>query len=726
VQTDPNDYTCDGERWWGSNYGSTTQDAGNAVDVIAPTILPTTDIQGSGGYAPGDYSEFFNGTSCATPYAAGVCALIKSLHPTWGPGQVRAQLTNTATDIVNVESVAGWDRYSGYGMVNAADAVGAAVALPPSADFEGAPTLGCAPLTVDFTDLSTGEVTGWTWLFGDTQNSSLQNPSHVYADPGVYNVTLVATGPEGSDTKVRNGYITVGITAVADFVSTDPTGPAPLTVSFVNLSTNATGQIWDFGDATGDTIPYPVHTYTDPGIYTVSLIATGGCAPDTLTKVDYVVVTSVAAPTAAFSGTPTSGCAPLEVVFADESTGDITSWDWDFGDGQSDTLQNPTHTYMTAGDFDVQLIVTGPGGVDSLTAAVYISVAEGVTADFSVSDTTGIAPVAIDFTDLSTGSPTSWFWDFGDAVTDTVQNPGHTYTAAGTYSVMLIATSECGPDTLVRTDLIVIDPPAAPVAGFTGTPTSGCAPLEVVFTDESAGGILTWAWDFGDGENDTVPNPTHIFATSGLFTVSLTVTGPGGSDTMVMEDYINVEEPVTAAFTMSDTTGLAPMAVDFTDESSGVATFWHWDFGDATTDTLQNPSHTYTSVDTFTVTLITGNSCSRDTLVMVDAVKVIAVSAVGEMAPARYSLEQNVPNPFNPMTTIYFELPEPATVRLQVFDISGRLVRNLLNGASLGAGRQDVVWNGKDDNGQQVAAGVYFYHLSSGSFNQTKRMVLVK
>ena len=92
----------------------------------------------------------------------------------------------------------------------------------------------------------------------------------------------------------------------------------------------------------------------------------------------------------------------------------------------------------------------------------------------------------------------------------------------------------------------------------------------------------------------------------------------------------------------------------------------------------------------------------------------------------RFALEQNVPNPFNPLTTIYFELPEAARVRLQVYDISGRLVRTLVNGDSMGAGRQDVMWNGKDDSGQQVSAGVYFYHLNAGSFSDTKRMTLVK
>ncbi len=125
VSTDPNGYTCDGERWWGSNYGTTTANGAGAVDVIAPTILPTTDRLGSLGYDPSDYSKWFNGTSCATPYAAGVCALIKSANPTWTATQVADRLKTTAQDIVNVEAAAGWDRYSGYGMVDAAAAVGA-------------------------------------------------------------------------------------------------------------------------------------------------------------------------------------------------------------------------------------------------------------------------------------------------------------------------------------------------------------------------------------------------------------------------------------------------------------------------------------------------------------------------------------------------------------------------------------------------------------------------
>lgn len=210
VSADPNGYTCDGERWWGSSYGTNTANAAGAVDVIAPTILYTTDIQGAGGYRSGDYEPYFNGTSCATPYAAGVCALIKSKNPTWTPAQIKAQLTSTAQDIVNVESGAGWDRYSGFGMVDINGAVGGGGCSPlVTANFSGTPLSGAAPLTVNFTDLSTGSPTSWSWNFGDGGTSTAQNPSYAYAAAGTYNVTLTATNACGSDAEVKNAYVTV-------------------------------------------------------------------------------------------------------------------------------------------------------------------------------------------------------------------------------------------------------------------------------------------------------------------------------------------------------------------------------------------------------------------------------------------------------------------------------------------------------------------------------------
>jgi len=211
VSADPNGYTCDGERWWGSNYGTNSANAAGAVDIIAPTILYTTDILGAGGFRSGDYEPYFNGTSCATPYAAGVCALIKSKNPSYTPAQVKSTLENTAQDIVNVESGSGWDRYSGFGMVDINAAVGGGGGCTPlvSANFSGSPTSGAAPLTVNFTDSSTGSPTSWSWTFGDGGTSTAQNPSHVYSTGGTFTVSLTATNACGSNTNTKTGYVTV-------------------------------------------------------------------------------------------------------------------------------------------------------------------------------------------------------------------------------------------------------------------------------------------------------------------------------------------------------------------------------------------------------------------------------------------------------------------------------------------------------------------------------------
>ncbi len=130
--TDPNGVTCDNEKWWGSSYGVDVQDANNAMDLLSPIILPTTRFDG-------DYESWFGGTSCSAPFVSGVAALLLSAHPGWTPLEVRTAMTTTAIDVVNVESAPGWDRYAGYGLVDAAAAIGwvSSVSAP-----EGALRLG--------------------------------------------------------------------------------------------------------------------------------------------------------------------------------------------------------------------------------------------------------------------------------------------------------------------------------------------------------------------------------------------------------------------------------------------------------------------------------------------------------------------------------------------------------------------------------------------------------
>ena len=256
---------------------------------------------------------------------------------------------------------------------------------------------------------------------------------------------------------------------------------------------------------------------------------------------------AAAPPVSNFSANPTSGDRPLVVNFTDLSIGPITSWFWTFGDGQTDTLQNTSHTYSDTGFFDVTLSVTGPAGTDDTTMVNLIHVTEPLVANFSGLPRSGNPPLAVQFADQSTGEPgepVSWSWRFGDNSPDsasTLENPQHTYTGVGTYTVSLTVAGYGGrsDDTTMVDYIVVTEPP--PVAQFSGFPTSGRAPLTVTFTDYSSGTITSWEWDFGDGNMSFEKNPVHEYTRADSFDVSLTVSGPGGSDTELKPYYITVD-----------------------------------------------------------------------------------------------------------------------------------------------------------------------------------------
>jgi PKD repeat protein len=157
----------------------------------------------------------------------------------------------------------------------------------------------------------------------------------------------------------------------AGFSANPTNGTAPLTVVFVNSTTGASSYVWTFGDGNTSTLSNPTNVYTNTGLYTVSLTATGPGGANSVTLTNYI---SVVNPTVAgFSANPTSGPAPLTVVFANSSI-DATNYVWTFGDGNSSTLPNPTNTYVNAGLYTVSLTATGPGGTNAVTMTNYISV----------------------------------------------------------------------------------------------------------------------------------------------------------------------------------------------------------------------------------------------------------------------------------------------------------------------------------------------------------------
>jgi PKD repeat protein len=739
VATDPNGYTCDGERWWGSNYGPSTQDAAGAVDILGPTILPTTDIGGSGGYTSGDYDPFFNGTSCATPYVAGVCALIKSKNPTWTPTQIRDQLVNSAIDIINVESGSGWDRYSGYGMVDAEAAVGGGGPVPPTAEFEGAPTSGLEPLEVSFTDLSTGSPTSWSWTFGDGGTSYDQNPTYTYTSAGIYTVSLTATNAEGSDTETKTDYITVTAPPppVAQFSGTPTSGEAPLTVTFTDASTNnPTSWYWDFGDGGNSTDQNPVYEYTAVGTYTVTLTATNAYGSDDEVKTDYITVTEQGVAQKNYAVSETAVIGTVSGDFTDtrasdnvrESIAEIEytghprkrysylEHRWTFNVPSSSTVtffieayrpaspdgDNFVFAYSTDGAAYTDLVTVASATEQVYSAAmpasvsgtVYIrvldtdrswgnidldaiyvdemyieteTVAGPPTADFAGSPTSGYVPLTVDFTDLSTGAPTSWSWTFGDGGTSTAQNPSYEYAAAGTYTVTLTATNAYGSDVETKTDYITVNE-----AGAFTVHTQAMTVTRKTAGPNNSGQVYVTVVD-----QDNVP--VSGAAVYGFF-----------------------NEPNTS--TKSGTTGSDGVAFIEGDKTKSAVA----DFCFEVTDVVLSGYAYDAGANAVTLACESGDVYNEELFV------------TEEEGPQGFALFPNHPNPFNPTTTISFSLSETAHVRLDVFNVAGQRVATLVN-ETRKAGVHDVIFEAS-----HLSSGIYFYRLTAGSVTEIKKMILLR
>ncbi|MCP3917774.1 MAG: PKD domain-containing protein [bacterium] len=328
----------------------------------------------------------------------------------------------------------------------------------------------------------------------------------------------------------------------AGFEGLPMSGTSPLTVAFLDQSTGIpTSWSWGFGDGGTSALREPNHTYATSGIYTVTLTVTNAYGTDTQTRIDYIGVDFVP-PVADFTGMPTTGSSPLTVDFLDGSSGGApTSWLWDFGDGATSTAQNPTHTYSASGFYSVVMTAGNAYGSDTLTRTNYVAVdVSSPTADFSADPTLGAKPLTVSFTDLSTGIPSLWTWDFGDGATSSSATPSHTYSFAGDYTVSLTVTNPFGSDTHTIIDYIEVRNSPLPQADFVGAPTSGQAPLTVDFTDLSTGYITEWRWQFDDGTESTAQHPSHTFTSPGLYSINLTVTNPEDCDEVEFEDYILV------------------------------------------------------------------------------------------------------------------------------------------------------------------------------------------
>ena len=455
---------------------------------------------------------------------------------------------------------------------------------------------------VQFVASYSGSPLSLRWDFGDGTSSTESNPTHIYTESGFRKVSLVA----GTDNSTKTASRTLTIlpaTANATFVFS-PLTPGPgQTVQFADTTTGSPSSWkWSFGDGASSSVKNPNHAYGRAGEFTVTLVASGSSGSKQGSRT--ITVTAVSVLTVSFTYAPSYPTAGQSVQFTDTSSGSPSSWLWNFGDGTTSTLQNPSHTYTTAGSKTVTLTATNGSGSNVTTRTVTIGTA--LSASFSYSPASPTAGQSVQFTDTSSGSPTSWLWNFGDGTTSTLQNPKHTYATAGSKTVTLTATNGSGSNVATRTVTIG----TALSASFSFSPASPTAGQSVQFTDTSSGSPTSWLWIFGDGTTSTLQNPKHTYAAEASYTATLTIGNGSGSTSVSQTIRVLASSVLAASFTYSPVSPVVGQAVQFTDTSTGLPTSWIWDFGDGTSSTAQNPSHTY-SAATSCVAVLTAKAGSN-------------------------------------------------------------------------------------------------------------------
>ncbi len=423
------------------------------------------------------------------------------------------------------------------------------VPAAPSADFDATNTYIQTGTPINFHDLSTNAPTSWEWTFegGTPATSTEQNPTSVtYDQPGNYDVKLKVINALGNDTEIKSAYITVG-GPNANYVADTTQGVAGDPIQFNDL-TNPTPDswLWKFGDGQTSTEQNPAHIYETAGEFTVTLIASNQYGTDSLARYRYIKIFS--APVIEFKASNTSIPSSSSINFTDQSTFDPFEWEWTFegGDPATSTEQNPSNiAYAERGLYNVTLKATNQYGSNELTKEAFIKVGTP-TANFDADFKELTQGAAINFTDLSTEEPTSWYWEFEGAepATSTDQNPQNiVYNEIGSYKVSLTVANEIGENAAVRRNYITVSEGIAPTAGFEAESTTIIVGESVNFNDDSEGFPNSWNWTFEGGTPATSSekNPQNIvYSEAGTFNVSLQVSNAYGDDEILKESYITV------------------------------------------------------------------------------------------------------------------------------------------------------------------------------------------
>lgn len=576
---------------------------------------------------------------------------------------------------------------------------------PPSADA-GGPVTGVAGVPVTFDGRGSSDpddgITQYDWDYGDDSSDidAGPTPSHTYEEAGIYTVTLTVTDGDGaSDSSATSADIAEDNLAPVADAAGPYTGDVGVAVEFDSTgSTDEDGNIiqrvWYFGDGQSAVGETPSHVYEEAGDYQVELfvIDDGGGVGKDITS---ATIGSDNMPPVAQTTGPYAGIVDAPVDFdgtpSYDTDGEVASHTWDFGDGNSGAGAQPQHTYLAQGTYEVTLTVTDDRGASSVTSTKAIIGDGNIPPEADAGGPyRGRVGTAVTFMGSASsdrdGDIQVYEWSFGDGLNGGSETIGHVYNEAGWYHVTLTVTDEDGAQ---DSDSVVVRigetsvPPVADAGGPYFTTIDQAVQFNGENSDDPDGDVVSWEWQFGDGQMATGPTPQHIYRAAGTYTVILTVTDTTG------EVDIDVTRVLAAQGNRAPTAdaggpygAVVGAPVEFNPNGSsdpdGDIVAYAWEFGDETRSNAKKPTHTYEETGRYIVTLTVsddGNLSDSDGTVAVVNVEAAPIRDVLAIADANDNGSPDIAMIRRDVDLLY---------RAYLFDgASGEAIRTLDLGASI-------------------------------------------
>jgi gliding motility-associated-like protein len=482
------------------------------------------------------------------------------------------------------------------------------------AKFGATPTSGCAPISVNFHDSSTGNPISWKWemasvvggvtgTYSQFSLTSNPNPGTIFQNPGTFTIRLIVTNASGvKDTLVKPSFINVYASPTVSISPSSPvSGCFPFPICFTDNSIAGSGTIvkrlWDFGDGVTDTAKNPCHTYLGPGSFGITLTVTNSnnCAT-TRSFPSHVNISDGVH--AAFTNISPTGCTvPQTIPFQNQSTGTgLLTYQWIFGDAGltiGSTATSPSHSYAVAGSYTVQLVVTNSTGCRDTAKHIDSIVIGVVHANFTMPATVCVG-ATFSLTNTSLPTPVSGIWRFDDGTTtNTINGAGTTksFNTAGLHTVKLVSNFGGCLDSIEHQINVL----PKPTIDFAGDILVACKPPLTVNFSNITTGAISYEWHFGDGGVSNQQTPQYTYNTAGFFTDTLIATNANGcKDTVKKVDYIKIKGP-TITINNLPQQGCAPFTWTFGSTPNSIVPIikYEWFSNNVLFSTLQTPTNTF-------------------------------------------------------------------------------------------------------------------------------------